>query len=53
MNIALWLITHSTVPLKLLTGFFQAIHGLLDYYLLIHYFCHAKMQLNDTTKSIG
>ena len=41
------------VLLKLLTGFFQTIHGLYSLFLLIHYIRNGEMQLNDVIKSIG
>ena len=53
MNISSWLITHSTVLLKLLTGFFQTIYGLYSQILLICYIRHGEMQLNDVIRSIG
>ena len=54
MNIASWLITHSTVLLKLLIGFLSTIHGQSIWlFLLIRCICHVKMQLNDVIKSIG
>ena len=46
MNIASWLIAHSTVLLTSLTSFFQAIHGLLLATSAV------KMQLNDDIKTI-
>ena len=41
MNIALWLIAHSAVFFTLLTGSFQTIHDLYDYYSvdLLHPLC--------------
>ena len=41
INIASWLIVHSTILLTLLTSFFQMIHGLYDYYFVdwLHPLC--------------
>ena len=47
MNIGLWFITHSTVLLMLLTGFYQRIYVYNNYSCYIH---HVEIQLNDVIK---
>ena len=47
MHITSWLSAHSTVLLKLLTDFFQMIHGFYGYFSVDLLHPPVKIQLND------